>query len=228
MTRDTAASGRVEFPRSRARWFGRHHVRYLVLITFQAFASLGLVHVLDVFHGEPHPTAADFLVTIDDSQPPHPEEELQPPSNGESQSVVVWFIEPGPAPSFRSIERRIPIHRSRRALAEALVDELQAPPPSPHVISPLPHGTKVMGAFFDGGDLYLDLSTDVVRQHDGGTMSSWATLTALTATLSAIDGIRRVRFLVGGQERISLSGHFDLGEFWPVQPLQGEPRRGGS
>jgi hypothetical protein len=105
------------------------------------------------------------------------------------------------------------------ALAETVVDQgrqilaaqLSEIPPAPQ-ISVIPAGT-MLRAFYvtERGDAFVDLSSDIVRGHPGGSLNELLTVYAIVnAVIANLPAVRRVQILVDGKEADTIAGHVDL------------------
>ena len=88
------------------------------------------------------------------------------------------------------------------------------------VVSAIPAGTALRALFLtDRGEVFVDLSREVVSAHPGGTMNELLTVytivNALTENLPAVTG---VQLLVDGKEVETLAGHVDLRRPLPKNP----------
>ena len=104
--------------------------------------------------------------------------------------------------------------RSKKELIAQLIELLQEPNPANDLAAPLPEGCKLLAIFLRGKDLYIDLSSELHLAHSGSTLECYSSLQALTNTLSKLEFVDRVKYLVAGKERLTLKGHFDLSQFW--------------
>jgi hypothetical protein len=79
----------------------------------------------------------------------------------------------------------------------------------------IPLGVEAHHLFWDGEEtLYLDLSGELLRRHPGGTRAELLSLRSLRESLRAnLPAVRRVRFLIDGEEQESLRGHISLQAF---------------
>jgi Sporulation and spore germination len=94
---------------------------------------------------------------------------------------------------------------------EILIAQLAEVPPPPYV-NVIPAGT-MLRAFYvtERGDAFVDLSSDVVRGHPGGSLNELLTVYAIVNAVSAnLPAARRVQILVDGMEADTLAGHVDL------------------
>ncbi|MGH9407751.1 MAG: GerMN domain-containing protein [Terriglobia bacterium] len=81
---------------------------------------------------------------------------------------------------------------------------------------PLPTSTAVRAVFLsDDGTAYLDFSTDVTKDFPTGIESEILALRSVVDSVAAsIPEVRRMKFLVQGQEVDTLDGHADLTGFY--------------
>jgi len=94
---------------------------------------------------------------------------------------------------------------------QIVVAQLMEVPPAPYV-SVIPSGT-MLRAFYvtERGDAFVDLSSDVVRAHPGGSLNELLTVYAIVNAVTAnLPAARRVQILVDGKEADTIAGHVDL------------------
>jgi spore germination protein GerM len=111
----------------------------------------------------------------------------------------------------------VPVRREV-ALAEGVVPQAREilaaqfqPAPAPYV-SLIPPGTTLR-AFYatERGDAFVDLSTEVVSAHAGGSATELLTVYAIVNAVTAnLPAVQRVQILVEGREVDTLAGHVDL------------------
>jgi Sporulation and spore germination len=99
-----------------------------------------------------------------------------------------------------------PLDQARR-IAEAQV----APPPE-GAVSAIPVGTTVRSLFLTPrGEAYLDLSSEVITGHTGGSLDEALTVyTLVNALIVNLPDVSAVQILVNGKEVDTLVGHLDL------------------
>jgi germination protein M len=97
-----------------------------------------------------------------------------------------------------------------------VVAELIAGPRAKGLLPTIPEKTTILGLYLDrAGTAYLDLSDDFVGEHPGGSSEELATVFSIVDSLTYnLPEIKRVRFLVGGEERESIDSHLDLRRAW--------------
>jgi spore germination protein GerM len=104
-----------------------------------------------------------------------------------------------------------PIEQARR-----IVEEQLEPPPDQYV-SAVPSGTRLRALYLtEGGDAFVDLSSEVSTAHPGGSLDEILTVYSIVNALTTnLAGITAVQILIDGKEVDTLAGHVDL-----RQPLQ--------
>jgi hypothetical protein len=108
--------------------------------------------------------------------------------------------------------RKILLTDSITDQAKQIVSELIAGPREDGLLPTIPKRTTVLGIYMDRrGTAYLDLSEEFVALHPGGSAEELATIFSIVDSLTYnLPEIKRVRFLVAGEERDSLKSHLDL------------------
>lgn len=93
----------------------------------------------------------------------------------------------------------------------------------------LPSSTALRAAFLtEDGTAYLDFSPDVAKDFPEGIESETLALRSVVDSLAAnIPQIRRVKFLVNGQEADTLAGHADLTGFYTPDAQAAPPAATG-
>ncbi len=93
---------------------------------------------------------------------------------------------------------------------EALVAALIDGPRSPHLVASIPRGTELRSVRVDADLITLDFSAEIAANHPGGSAGELTTVYSVVNTLTEVEGIRRVQWLVDGRGVESLAGHMDL------------------
>lgn len=94
-----------------------------------------------------------------------------------------------------------------RHIAEAQLGPAEAP-----LASALPQGTQLRAIYVsERGDLFVDLSAEVTRNHTGGALDELFTVYALVNALTVnLPSVHRVQLLIDGKEADTLAGHVDI------------------
>jgi spore germination protein GerM len=97
-----------------------------------------------------------------------------------------------------------------------VVAELIAGPRAKGLLPTIPERTTVLGLYLDkNGTAYLDLSNEFVSDKQEGSSEELATVFSIVDSLTYnFPEFKRVRFLVGGEERETLQSHLDLRRAW--------------
>jgi len=100
-----------------------------------------------------------------------------------------------------------PSERSREVLRTLVNRYLEKP--SPH---PLGAGSEVKDVYIVNRDLaVVDISSDFANRHRSGVLVESLTIASMIETLAAnVPQITKVKIMVDGKERDTLSGHADL------------------
>ena len=79
-------------------------------------------------------------------------------------------------------------------------------------ISVLPEGVEIRALHIMGdGVAFVDFESDAFESHPGGVESELRSIYSIVNTLVLnVDGVRSVKFLIGGKEVATLAGHVDL------------------
>jgi len=111
----------------------------------------------------------------------------------------------------KTAEREVPLGADPAAQARSIVEAQIAPPP-PGFVSAIPDGTSVKQVFIsDKHVAYVDLSSDIVKNHPGGSLDEILTVyTLVDAITDNLPAIAAVQILIDGREVDTLAGHVDL------------------
>lgn len=107
-------------------------------------------------------------------------------------------------------EREIDKKENIISLARLVVQELIKGPKT-DLYRTIPEGTKLRALYFDAGIAYLDFSSELQENHWGGSSGELHTIFSIVNTLTLnFPEIKKIRFMVNGQEVETLCGHIDL------------------
>ena len=88
------------------------------------------------------------------------------------------------------------------------INQLLKPPP--HLLSPLPIGTRILDVKVIENLAIIDFSSELKQNFHGGARMEQLTVNAITKTLCSIPGITDVKILIDGQPEQSIGGHIIL------------------
>jgi hypothetical protein len=135
------------------------------------------------------------------------------PAAGEANKrEVLLFFQLAEEDALGPESRRILLTDSVIDQAKQIVSELIAGPRQEGLLPTVPDRTTLREVFLDrSGTLYLDLSEEFSDRHPGGSAEEVATVFSIVDSLTYnLPEIKRVRFLIGGEERDTLKEHLDL------------------
>jgi spore germination protein GerM len=109
------------------------------------------------------------------------------------------------------VEQNVPYAASPTDQARRIVERQLAGAP-PGQVSPIPEGTTLRALYLTGrGDAYVDVSSEIVTGHPGGSLRESLTIYAIVNALTVnLPEITAVQVLVDGREVDTLVGHLDL------------------
>ena len=109
-------------------------------------------------------------------------------------------------------ERRMAeLGAGKAADAATIVAEIIKGPRADSLLPTIPEGARLLSAYELGDLLVLDFTHEIKTNHTGGSTGELLTVYSIVNTLARnLDGIKRVRMLVEGEEVETLGGHLDL------------------
>jgi spore germination protein GerM len=133
-----------------------------------------------------------------------------PPGAGRKIKARLFYVSEDGS-SLTSVEREVPFGDTPSAQAKAIVEAQIAPVTEPFV-SPIPAGTTLRALFVTpDGEAYLDLSSELMTAHRGGSLTELLTIYSLVNAVTVnLPAIAAVQVLVDGKEVDTLAGHVDL------------------
>jgi hypothetical protein len=142
---------------------------------------------------------------------------VAPPVSGPTEQVNL-YVAYDDAGVLRPKAVRIPLPSGRQERAAEMLHallNLYLDKFSPHPLGP---GSEIRDVYLvDPGLAVIDLNVAFANGHRSGILVEELTVLSLVQTLSAnLPGITRVKILVDGKERDTLSGHADLSNFYDV------------
>jgi germination protein M len=134
---------------------------------------------------------------------------VDPASQRKITATLYFVSEDGMA--LIPVQREIPHGEAVVEQARHIV-EAQLGPGAQPLASAIPSGTTLRAIYLsDRGDLFIDLSPEVTRNHTGGALDELFTVYALVNAITVnLPAIQRVQLLIGGKETDTLAGHVDL------------------
>lgn len=79
-----------------------------------------------------------------------------------------------------------------------------------NLIDVIPKGSKLNNVYVKGNTVFVDFSKEFVENHPGGSLGEYNTIYSIVNSLTEIDGIEQVNFLIDGQNKDAYKGHTQL------------------
>ena len=89
------------------------------------------------------------------------------------------------------------------------IEELIKGPKISNLYPTIPKTTKVNGVYISDRVAYIDLSSEIIKDHPGGSTGELLTVYSIVMTLTSFPDIDRVQLLVDGNSGETLVGHVD-------------------
>lgn len=101
--------------------------------------------------------------------------------------------------------------------ARAAIEALVSGPLDRRLSGTLPKGTRLLALDIEGAVAVVDLSPEVIKNHEGGSSGELQTIYSIVDTLSLnFPEIKQVQILVGGKKEETIAGHIDISQ--PLGP----------
>lgn len=143
-----------------------------------------------------------------------PEVPPQIQANEEYARVMLYFSD-GHGAFLVGEERQL--EGTGAELAQAALMALVEGPQDPHLSKTLPREARILGVEVAQGTAFVNFSRELVDKHWGGTAGEIITIRSVVYTLTQLQDIDRVQFLVEGvAPPETLLGHMDVRE--PLEP----------
>lgn len=140
--------------------------------------------------------------------------QIDPTPDTESTIITLYFGDKeanGLTPELREVE----IGSER--LEEVIIRELIKGPSSNDLIPAIPTGTKLLSYHLKDNIAYVNFSKEIKTNHWGGSYGDTLTIYSIVNSLTEIEGIDKVQFLIEGQSQEAIFGHI-----YTMEPLKRE------
>lgn len=137
--------------------------------------------------------------------------ELNPyiePYKKDSIKVKLYFSDEN-AMGLCEEERDIEVNE-KQSVEMRIVEELINGPNDERLVKDIPEETKINDIKTENGICYVDLSKEFISQHNGGSTGELLTIYAIVNSLTELDYVKQVQFLIDGVKETSLAGHVDF------------------
>lgn len=128
-------------------------------------------------------------------------EEEQEPTNtvDNTQTITLYF---GNSNANKVVAEKREVEVSKGQLIEEVIFlELMKGPTTTGLHPVIPKGTRILSVTTKDGICTLDLSSEFVDNHPGGTAGESMTLNSIICSLTELSNVKKVQFLIDGQKR---------------------------
>jgi len=152
---------------------------------------------------------------VDPGEPPLPRVEV--PEG--SRTITLYFAD-DKEPVLFAETRQVAMSKSTVSQLRQLMRALLSGPGGERGANAIPEGTRLLGVYYDTETftVYLDLSSELVAAHPGGTAAEYTTVRAIVRTISEnYPEVQAVQVLVEGYQVGTIAGHVDAYRPFRVQ-----------
>lgn len=121
------------------------------------------------------------------------------PLAGEEKSITLYFSDSNA--EYVVGEKRVSVLTENSSIEEMVLTELIKGPVSEDLWSAIPEGTKLISASTKNGLCTVDFSKEFVDNSPGGTASERMVISSVVNTLTELEGVQKVQFLIDGKKR---------------------------
>lgn len=137
------------------------------------------------------------------------------PETTNYETVKLYFSN-DESTGLESEERKIEVNPNQ-PLEKYIVEQLIAGPKDKDLVATIPPETKIRDIKTIDGICYLDLSSEFVTKHNGGSTGETLTIYSIVNSLAELDKINKVQFLIEGEKQAEFKGHIDFSK--PFEPM---------
>ncbi|NLW23075.1 MAG: GerMN domain-containing protein [Tissierellia bacterium] len=139
---------------------------------------------------------------------------VDPDPKTEEKEVTLYFVnrkyvETGDESLDKLVAEKRTIQYGDISLEEAIVKELMEGPESEELATLIPGTVKLLGVELADGTAFVNFAREGLY---GGSMQEDFTISQIVYTLTELNNVERVQFLVDGEKVETLMGHFEATE----------------
>lgn len=138
--------------------------------------------------------------------------EKEPKQQTANVDVTVYFSDKEAmylVPETRKVEVK---ENDKIHLEKIIIEELLKGPKIENHFDTIPKGTKLLSIKVDDKTAYVNLSKEFKENHPGGSTGEIMTVYSVVNSLTELDSIDKIVFLIEGQKEKTLAGHLILNE----------------
>ena len=131
-------------------------------------------------------------------------------SNGQL-NLTVYFPR---LPDFNLINEEIKLEENMNIeeKIELIIETLTKGVDKANILDVIPEGSKLNDVYLEEKTAYIDFSQEFVDNHPGGSLGEYNTIYSIVNSITEIEGIENVVFLINGKKQETYKGHcqFDI------------------
>lgn len=130
------------------------------------------------------------------------------PEKTKMQNVILYFSD-SEEEGLVTEERLIEVKQSQ-SLENQIVEQLILGPKEKDHFATIPAETKIRNIKTEGGICYVDLSSEFVTKHTGGSSGEIFTIYSIVNSLTELEEVNKVQFLIDGEKVNVYKGNLDI------------------
>lgn len=132
-------------------------------------------------------------------------------SSNETEKLMVYFPR---LPDIRFIAEEIELESniSKEQKIRLVINRLIEGSDKANLINVIPNGSKLNNVYVKEKIAFIDFSKEFVENHPGGSLGEYNTIYSIVNSITEINGIEQVVFLIDGKRQTAYKGHtqFDM------------------
>lgn len=132
-------------------------------------------------------------------------------SSNKLNNIVVYFPR---LPDMKLVSEEIKVENniSNEEKILLIINRLIEGADKANLIDVIPSGSKLNNVYINGNMAYVDFSKEFVENHPGGSLGEYNTIYSIVNSITEINGIEQVNFLIDGKKQAAYKGHsqFDM------------------
>jgi spore germination protein GerM len=141
---------------------------------------------------------------------------ISPKPGEEALNVTLYF---GDDQAMYLVPEKREVLTKGLSAPEIVVEELIRGPVDEKLTSVLPKETKLISVSVAEGIAFVNLSKEAQTKHWGGSAGEMMTINSIVLSLTDLEGIKEVQFLIEGEKQEAIWGHTETIE--PIKPDKG-------
>ena len=132
-------------------------------------------------------------------------------NSNESSNIIIYFPRL-PDMKFVAEEIKVESSISNEEKVKLIIEILTKGSDKANLIDIMPEGTILNNVYINENTAFLDFSKEFIENHPGGSIGEYNTIYGIVNSITEINGIEQVKFLIEGKKQITYKGHtqFDV------------------